>query len=106
MKAMACILCSFVVLGTALGGTTAGENKAIILYLEPDGSYRLEGVRYTAADMLVRQLEQVERRLPQSNVTIVVRESTRQEAITRTVELLRKAGIPRIGLLIEPDNSN
>jgi biopolymer transport protein ExbD len=86
---------------------SASQSKmpTVSLYLQTDGSYLLEGVRYADAQLLRGQLNQIERRHPRPNLVIVAQQATDRQALNRAIGLLQKAGVPKFGLLIEPRDS-
>jgi biopolymer transport protein ExbD len=78
--------------------------NAVLIKIEVDGSFELNGVRYTDPNIFKAKLAEMAERKPAPQLSIVMTPATSTEALERAIILFQKAGIPKLGILVEPED--
>src|ERR1700744_6109865 len=100
---------SFLLLGfllpvTAYAGTIS---RVVLIRMLSDGSFQIEGQRYTDPNAFKTKISEIEHRKPEPEVTIVTAPGdTDFKTVGRAIWLCQQAGVSRIGFLTEPSSDD
>ncbi len=83
--------------------TAATAPNVVLIRIEADGSFELNGVRYTDPNIFKAKLAEMEKQKPAPQLSLVAPHATSMETLGRAIKLFQAAGIPKFGVLVEPD---
>lgn len=88
----------------AMVPNAATANPIVMVTVLPDHSVQIEGKRYADVQSLTPKVREIQNRKPMPGFSVTLAPGSDIKALGSVISLLQKAGVEKLGFLIEPSS--